>query len=120
MSRLAVVGSRDFPYRWMVYEYLSHQRLGYKAADRVVSGGAKGVDSWAADWALESGVETTVFLPDWEKYGKSAGYRRNVDIINEATRVVAFQYNNSKGTQHSIDLAKKHGKPCEVIHITHS
>jgi len=56
-----------------------------------------------------------IFLPNWKKYGKSAGFRRNHDIIQSATHVIAFPFKHGSGTQHSIKLAEKFSKPCHVV-----
>ena len=74
-----------------------------------------GADSLAERWARENRIELLVFLPDWEQFGKSAGYKRNIQIIESADAVIAFWDGQSKGTQHSINLAKDKGKPLAVI-----
>jgi hypothetical protein len=50
----------------------------------------------------------------WDVYGKSAGYRRNADIVKAADRIVAFWDGKSSGTKHTIKLAKQAGKPVEI------
>jgi predicted Rossmann fold nucleotide-binding protein DprA/Smf involved in DNA uptake len=121
--KLAVVGSRTFN----DYNYL-HKKLTGLLWDLVephtgelppstfsfVSGGARGADSIAEQWARAWGYEITVFPAEWDKYGKSAGYRRNKDIVNYADIIVAFWDGKSKGTQHSINLAKEQNKPVFV------
>ena len=79
-----------------------------------VSGGAKGVDSIAEKYARGHGVKCHIFLPDWEQYGKSAGFIRNKLIIDAADKVIAFWDGKSKGTKSSIDLAINAGKPVDV------
>ena len=78
-----------------------------------VSGGARGVDSFAES-IVDSTVKKTIFKPDWDKYGKSAGFIRNKLIIDEADMVLAFWDGSSKGTKHSIDLAIAAGKPLNI------
>lgn len=113
--KLAVVGSRGFDN----YELLKlkldtlHSK---KPISLIISGGAIGADSLAERWAKENGVETKIFVPDWNKYGKSAGYRRNVDIVDFSDAVVAFWDGISRGTQHSINIAKEKQKPIAIIH----
>lgn len=111
--KLAVVGSRDFPYQWMVTEWLS----GCNWLREIVSGGARGVDLWAEEWADCNGWPTMIFLPDWDALGKSAGFVRNQQIVEYADEVVAFQHNESKGTHHTIKLAREAGKLMEVIRV---
>ena len=54
------------------------------------------------------------FSPDWEKYGNSAGYRRNADMVNVAQAVTCF-WNGSKGTGHTVELANKKGVPIKIV-----
>jgi hypothetical protein len=45
---------------------------------------------------------------DWERYGKSAGYRRNKEMALVAQALVAFWDGESLGTKHMIDIAHKY------------
>lgn len=108
---VAIVGSRDFPALEMVKAYV----LTLPKHAIVVSGGARGVDRTAERMAMISGLETRVFFPDWEKYGKQAGFIRNHDIIDRADIVAAFWDGDSRGTANSIELAKKKKKPLTVF-----
>lgn len=109
--RVAIVGSRDFPEPERVRAYVRALRKD----DIVISGGARGVDSWAVEEAQLQGLSTEVFPADWEVYGRSAGYQRNQSIVDAAEFVVAFWDGKSKGTAHTIKLAQKAGKPVEVL-----
>jgi len=80
----------------------------------LVSGGARGVDTWASDQAINNTKLSIVHYAEWDKYGKKAGFLRNHDIINDADMVFAFWNGTSKGTKHSIDLAIKAGKPINI------
>lgn len=51
-----------------------------------------------------------VFNPEWDKYDKRAGYRRNVEIIANADVVIAAWDGQSKSTKHSIDIANQQEK----------
>ena len=109
-ERVAIIGSRDYPDLDAVRAYVRCLPKG----SVVVSGGAKGVDSAAESEAKLCGLPTSIYHAEWNKYGKSAGYRRNILIVENANRVVAFQHNRSRGTQHTIDIARKVGKLVEV------
>ena len=105
--KIAVVGSRD-----VTVSYIG----GYVSdAEEIVSGGAVGVDSCAAEYAKENGIRLTVFLPQYKHYGRAAPIVRNKKIVDYSDKIVAFWDGNSKGTLSVIEYAGKTGKPCEVI-----
>ena len=81
----------------------------------MVSGGARGPDTLGVLWARDNGIEIKEFLPDWDKYGKSAGFIRNTQIVEAADLVIAFWDGVSRGTKDSIDKAEKMGKRVAVI-----
>ena len=112
--KLAVVGSRDFNDYGLLKSKLDaiHKR---KPITLIISGGAKGADSLSEKWAKENNIETLIFIPDWNKFGKRAGFLRNEDIIKNSDAVVACWDGKSKGTKHSIDLAKKYEKSCLIV-----
>ena len=110
--KVAVIGSRSFNN----YDLLK-KTLTEMDAQLIISGGARGADTLAEKYAKENGIPTLIFLADWDRYGKSAGYRRNVDIIANADCVVAFWDGVSKGTKHSIDLAYSAGKEVKIINF---
>lgn len=99
--RLAIVGSRDFRSLELVADFISK----LKATTKVVSGGARGVDREAVRLAKLRGLQTEEFLANWGSYGKSAGFRRNEEMISTAQGVVAFWDGSSRGTRNAIDLA---------------
>ncbi len=104
---IAVVGSRSIIVT-DIGRYISD-------GDEIVSGGAKGVDTCAAEYAKENGIKLTVFLPQYECYGRAAPILRNKEIVDYADKMVVFWDGSSKGTLSVIKYAQKMGKPCEVI-----
>jgi hypothetical protein len=112
--KLAIVGSRTFADYFLLWKTLQ----GIQDVSLVVSGGAQGADTLAERWAKNNNIPVKVFLPEWDVYGKSAGFIRNELIINEADMVLAFWDGVSKGTKHSIDLAEKAGKKCIITYFT--
>ncbi len=105
--KIAVIGSRNITVA-DIGKYIS-------GCEEIVSGGAVGVDSCAAEYAKTNGIKLTVFLPQYEKYGRAAPIVRNKEIVDYADKVLAFWNGSSKGTLSVIKYAKKTGKPCEII-----
>jgi len=113
--KIAVVGSREFKDKNFIWNRLSERMIMPDTGGfTVVSGGARGVDTYAENFAKEHNIPTIIFPAQWRKYGKKAGYLRNEKIVAEADTIVAFWDGKSKGTKHSIDLAIKAGKPVDI------
>jgi len=109
--KVAIVGSRDFSDIFKVADYVDT----LPPDTVVISGGARGVDTWAIQAAAQRKLKTVVYEAQWDKYGKSAGMRRNSDIVANCDKLVAFWDGVSKGTKNSIDKAIAAGKEVEII-----
>lgn len=75
----------------------------------IVSGGARGVDALGERYAFDHGKPLKVFRAEWEKYGRSAGIKRNVVMARNADALVAVWDGKSRGTKHMIDEAQRVG-----------
>ena len=80
----------------------------------IVSGGAKGIDTCAREYAISHGIKLTEFLPEYSRYGRGAPLKRNLKIIEYADVVIAFWDGKSKGTKYVIDNCKKQGVQVDV------
>lgn len=82
----------------------------------VIHGDCKtGADAFADHAALMLGLDSDRYPADWKAYGRKAGPIRNLAMLDAGPDlVVAFQRNGSRGTQHTIDEARKRGIPVEV------
>ncbi len=83
----------------------------------IVSGGAKGIDTYAQIIAEKLDVPIKVFLPEYEKYGKAAAVKRNKQIVEYSDIVIAVWDYESKGTRNSILESLKTNKKVRVIII---
>jgi predicted Rossmann fold nucleotide-binding protein DprA/Smf involved in DNA uptake len=110
--KVAVIGSRSFSDYLLVESTLKTMEI-----DCIISGGAKGADKLGAKYAINNNIKLGEHIPEWGKYGRSAGFKRNHKIINDADVVVAYWDGKSKGTKHSIDLAKKQNKKVYTINF---
>lgn len=105
--KIAVIGSRGLKVDDLG-KYLP------KNTTEIVSGGAKGVDTSAKEYAEKHNIKLTEFLPEYEKYGRGAPLRRNLQIIGYADEVLAFWDGTSRGTKYVIDNCKKQNKKVTV------
>lgn len=124
MFYLLVVGSRTFRDYDLMREKLDHLLSRYTSMCVpicIVSGGARGADTLAERYAKERNYELEVFPADWDKYGKSAGYRRNREMhrfISQCNRdcgCVAFWDGQSRGTAHNFKLAEEYNVPLRIV-----
>jgi hypothetical protein len=114
MYKLAVVGSRNFTWRPTIYAILEKVFI-IKGPFILVSGGCKGPDKIAEDWAKSRNIETQIFHPDWDQHGRAAGPIRNKLIVEESDFVFAFWDGKSKGTLSSINYCKSLSTGYKVI-----
>lgn len=94
---------------------LAIQELQWKITG-VVSGCARGIDKLGARWAKENDVPLYNFPAEWDKFGKSAGYRRNVDMAENAEALLAIWDGASRGTKHMINIARDKGLEVSIFY----
>ena len=104
--RTIIAGSRTIT-DMAVVEY-AVQKSGFEITE-VVSGGAKGVDTLAQQFAEYHNIPVKVFMADWNAHGKSAGPIRNQQMAEYADQLIAVWDGVSLGTCHMIDCANRRG-----------
>ena len=75
----------------------------------IISGGARGIDTCARNYALTHNIKLTEFLPEYEKFGRIAPLKRNITIIQNSDIVLAFWDGSSHGTKFVIDKCREFG-----------
>lgn len=123
--RVLVCGSRDYQNTDRIYTVLGGLYVNYTAMGGmefvIVEGGAAGADRIAQQWARYvidqtnnfGQVKLETYPADWRQYGKSAGYLRNVQMLEEGKPhlVCAFfsSQERSRGTAMMVNLARVAG-----------
>lgn len=82
----------------------------------IISGGAKGADSLAEDYATINGCAFTEYPADWNKHGKAAGPIRNQQMLDEGKPDLVVAFPGGNGTADMVSRAKKAG--VEVRQVT--
>lgn len=106
--KVAVIGSRNLRID-NLEKYLP------KNVTEIVSGGARGVDTSAREYARAHGLPCVEFLPEYAKYGRAAPLKRNLQIIEYADEVLAFWDGKSRGTAYVIRQCRERRIPCKVF-----
>ena len=84
---VAVVGSRDFLNYTQICRILAEN---IKIEDILVSGGARGADSFAQRWAKDNGHSILIHYPNYERFGRGSTFIRNKKIVEDSDLVLAF------------------------------
>lgn len=111
--RVIIAGGREFSdYNTLKANVL--YMLSKQSNITVVCGEARGADALGKKLAIEQGWQVASYPADWDKHGKSAGYRRNELMADNADALIAFWDGKSKGTKHMIDIAHRKGLKVKV------
>ena len=112
-----IAGGRDFMDYNLLKEktdkILQEKKVTHKIV--IISGCARGADTLGLRYASENTFDVEEYPADWNKYGKKAGYMRNVEMAENADALIAFWDGKSKGTKHMIDIATERNLPIRVI-----
>lgn len=105
--KVAVIGSRS------ITAYPLEEIIPADTTE-IISGGARGVDTLARQYAPLHDIPFTEIRPDYARYSKGAPLRRNMEIIARADMVIALWDGKSTGTAQVIAECRKTGKPLIV------
>ena len=110
---IIVAGSRNFTDRDFLFKKLDLLTSKLSRV-RIITGGAKGADRLAQDWAFSRGHTVVNYHADWDRHGKAAGPIRNEEMAQVGESLVAFHLDNSPGTADMIRRARRHGLKVRV------
>ena len=126
--RLIVAGGRDFSDKKLMQEALNDYTFDTTSLE-IVSGTAKGADSLGAQLARANNIPVKEFPADWQDmsepcvkrfngygtYNALAGMKRNHQMGDYATHLIAFWDGKSTGTKDMIEYMRSLNKPFKVI-----
>lgn len=110
--KLIIAGSRNYHDEGDFFHRMNNivaKNPWIREVTEVVSGTARGADTLGEEWAALYRLPVVKFPANWDKYGRSAGFRRNADMAQYADGLVAFWDGVSPGTASMINLAKAEG-----------
>ena len=122
-----VCGGRDFSDRSLMFDtlddvFLNREHYHYTHADgnwlpfvTIISGGARGADALAKDYAAVNWCSFREYPAQWKDHGRAAGMIRNRRMLDEEQVDLVVAFPGGKGTAHMVKLAKARG--IEVIEV---
>ena len=106
--KLLIAGSRGI----MDFDLSEHVP---KDTEMIISGGAKGIDTVANEYATNHNIPITVVRPRYELYGIAAPIKRNEQMVEMADEVLVVWDGASRGTKSTIEYARRMNKKVTVI-----
>lgn len=80
----------------------------------LIHGGCQGADLIAASIANDLGWQVKEYKADWDRYGKAAGPKRNVRMLQEGNPDIVMGFHedimSSRGTRHMLKIAAEANK----------
>ena len=112
MKYLLIAGSRTFEDR-ETFDRVVKEVIGEEKEVTIIEGGAAGADTMAREYATRNGLAVLEYRPDWKRYGRAAGPKRNDEMTacvrENGGTALYFWDEESKGTKQCIASARKQG-----------
>ncbi len=116
IKRVVVAGCRNYNNYAEAKLFIDHclSRIRKENEIIIISGGCSGADMLGERYAKENGFKIERYTAQWEKFGKSAGPKRNEQMAKIADFVICFWDKESRGTKSMLECAKRYGKPIKI------
>lgn len=120
IKRIIIAGCRNYNNYEEAKEYINFciSNIKFKYDLVFVSGCCRGADMLGEKYAKEYGYKTERYPADWEKYGKSAGPKRNMKMAEICDFAICFWDGKSEGTKSMINFVKNKNKPIKIKYIS--
>lgn len=117
--RVLICGDRNWGDYPLVFATLANLHA-VTPVEVVIEGEARGADIMGRDAAEALDIPVLKFAADWDRFGKAAGPRRNVQMLDEGKPDLVLAFHNdlskSKGTKHMVTIARQRGIEVRVYH----
>ncbi len=85
--------------------------------DTIISGGARGIDSLAEQYADLHRLSKYILRPCYNLYGRSAPLKRNKKMVDMADAVLVIWDGYSKGAEYTLKYTKEINKPITLVKL---
>lgn len=119
IKRIVIAGCRNYNNYEEAKEYIDKCILNIKKDNTLVfvSGNCQGADMLGERYAKENSFQLEKYPAEWDKYGKSAGPKRNKKMASIGDYIICFWDGKSRGTKSMIEYAQKLNKPLRIKYI---
>ena len=106
--RVLVCGGRDYADKARIFVELDAIK---SQMTLLMSGGAKGADTFALDWGQSRKVQCERYMADWHLHGTAAGPIRNQRMLDKGKPDIVLAFGGNRGTTDMIRRAVEAGVP---------
>lgn len=119
-KRIIVAGCREYEDYEEAKVYIASclRQLPHAQSFVFLSGGCRGADALGERFARENGFPIERYPADWKRYGKGAGLKRNLQMVEKCDYAICFWDGKSRGTASLIAYAQKLHKPVMIKKIS--
>lgn len=114
--RVLVCGGRAFNDPLTIGSWLGGIHKNNGPITLLIEGGASGADFLARKFAKFQGIPVKTFSADWGRHGKSAGPRRNKQMLDEGKPDLVVAFPGGNGTANMVEQARAAG--IRVLEVT--
>jgi len=115
-AKIIIAGGRNFTDEALLEKAVKYYVSEWNLQEAIIiSGAARGADTLGEKLANKYELKVEKYPADWETHGRSAGYKRNSEMAEAGTHLIAFWDTASRGTKHMIDTAKKAGLITAIV-----
>lgn len=107
--RVLICGDRNYDDYESMATILSAIQVTHDVFDVVIHGAAQGADHLADTYARRHNIPVLAFPADWKAHGRSAGPRRNKQMLAEGKPDVVIAFPGNSGTRNMIAQAEEAG-----------
>jgi SLOG family YspA-like protein len=112
--KLIITGASTFANSQHLCQVLAPDR---HRITQVLTGGGRGAEQLGARWAWKHIVTHQLVRADWERFGKTAGVRRNHQLAQAGDVLLVLGDGQAPGTAHLMQCMQQLGKPVVVIPV---
>ena len=105
-KRVLVCGGRAYSDHHIIRAVLNHINK-EQGIGTIIHGGANGADKLGGDWGATHKVPVEEYRADWDTFGKSAGIRRNITMLEVGQPDIVVWFTGGVGTEHMKGIALK-------------
>ena len=122
-KNVVIAGSRSITDKRKVFPYIKEGlvELAEKfephvfKVKKIISGGARGIDSLAEEFALAYNIPFKRMDADWDQYGKKAGHLRNAEMAEKGDALILIWDGESRGSKNMLSEAKR--KNLKIVEV---